>query len=131
MAAKTPLGPLEVEILEWVQEHAPATVRLAAEHFSRERDLARTTVLTILERLRKKGHLERQKAGGSYVYSPSAPINDVRSALVGDFVRTMLGDSLSPFVAYLSKKGRVSAEELSELKRLVQELEQRDSEGKQ
>ena len=125
MGAKTPLGPLEIEILDWVQDHAPATVRRAAEHFHRERELARTTVLTILERLRKKGYLKRRKADGSYEYLSSASMAEVRTALVGDFIHTMLGDSLTPFMAYLSKKGQVSEAELAELKRLVQELDER------
>jgi predicted transcriptional regulator len=125
MGAKTPLGPLELEILEWVQDHAPATVRMAVEQFNQERELARTTILTVMERLRKKGYLERRMVDGLYEYSPSAPMSEVQSTLVGDFIRTMLGDSLTPFVAYLSRRAHVSEAELAELKRLVQELDER------
>jgi predicted transcriptional regulator len=111
-----------------VQDHAPVTVREAAEHFARERELARTTVLTILERLRKKGYLERRKAEGIFEYSPSAPKAEVQNALVGEFVRNVLGGSLTPFMAYLSRKDRVSDAELNELKRLVRELDERQGE---
>ena len=128
MGAKTPLGPLELEVLTWVQDHAPATVRAAADHFARERELARTTVLTILERLRKKGHLERRNIDGVNEYLPAAPRSEVQSALIGDFVRNMLGGSLTPFMAYLTRKGSVSDTELAELKRLVRELDERRSE---
>jgi predicted transcriptional regulator len=121
---------LELEILTWVQDHAPVTVRDAAEHFARERELARTTVTTILERLRKKGYLERRLAGSVNEYLPAAPKAEVQSALIGEFVRNVLGGSLSPFMAYLTRKDRISDAELEELKRLVRELEEhREGEG--
>jgi len=132
MKQNTTLGPLELELLEWMQENHPATVRSAADHFARERDLARTTILTTLERLRKKGYLERRMHAGVYQYSPSAPKSEVQSAMIGDFVRNVLGGSLTPFMAYLTRKERVSDAELEELKRLVQELDdQREREAQQ
>jgi predicted transcriptional regulator len=119
------LGRAEFQILQYVIEHQPATMRAAADHFARESGLARTTVLTVVERLRQKGFLSRKRVAGIYHYSAKVPRADVLHSLVGEFVETTLGGSLSPFVAYLSRNANVSAAELDELKRLVRDLDQR------
>lgn len=118
----------ELEVLRYVQDHAPVTTRQAAEHFAETRQVARTTVLTLLERLRAKGQLEREKAGSVYVYRPSAPKAEVQRTLVRDFIERALGGSLSPFVAYLSREAEVSDAELEELRRLVSDLDERREE---
>jgi predicted transcriptional regulator len=84
---------------------------------------ARTTVLTIMERLRRKGYVARKRVKGVYRYSPKVAKDDLLRKLVGDFVDTTLGGSVSPFVAYLSEGGPVSEDDLSTLKRLVHEME--------
>ena len=52
-----------------VAERGPATVGEVARGFGEARGLARTTVLTVMERLRRKGYLGRAKDGGAYRYS--------------------------------------------------------------
>ena len=59
-----PLGDQELDLLRYVTEHSPITVREAAESYGRDRGLARTTVLTMMERLRSKGYLTRTEVDG-------------------------------------------------------------------
>jgi predicted transcriptional regulator len=118
------LGRAEFQILQFLLDHQPCTVRSAADHFSRENGLARTTVLTVVERLRQKGFLTRKRVGGIFQYSAKVPQAEVLHSLVGEFVEETLGGSMSPFVAYLARKLHVSDAELEELKRIVRELEQ-------
>lgn len=123
---KEKLGEAELEVLRFVSDRDGTTVREAAEHFADARGLARTTVLTMMERLRKKGFLTREDADGGFRYLPSQSKATVLRGLVGDFVERSLGGSLQPFVAYLAEKRGVSADELAELRSLVEELERRD-----
>jgi predicted transcriptional regulator len=51
------IGRAELEVLRYVQDHHPASVRQVAEHFAESKGHVRTTILTVLERLRKKGYL--------------------------------------------------------------------------
>jgi predicted transcriptional regulator len=119
------IGDQELALLRFVAEHGPATVGQAAERFGVPRGLARSTVLTMMERLRKKGHLTRRQVEGVYQYAPrTAPGAAVRQA-VHSFVDRTLGGSVAPFVAYLSERERLSDEELAELESLVARL-QRD-----
>ena len=125
MAESTaPLGPTELEVLRYLGDHYPLTVGEVAEHFARTTGHARTTILTIMERLRAKGHLTRRRVGGAYVYSPVVATDDLLRGLVKTFVDTTLAGSVSPFVAYLAEGGSVSDSDLDELKRLVRDLEQ-------
>jgi predicted transcriptional regulator len=117
-----PVGEQELVVLRWVAEHGPATVGEVAEKFGEPQGLARSTVLTVMERLRAKGHLTRRKVEGVYQYSSRVPLTELLSGVVGDFVTKSLAGSLSPFAAWLSRAEEVSDEELRELEDAVARL---------
>jgi predicted transcriptional regulator len=120
---KTSLGQAEWEILRYISEHHPVTVREVADYAAGTRGQARTTILTVMERLRKKRYLTRRKLGGTYQYSPKIPAADIMQNFVKQFVENTLQGAMSPFFAYLSKTADVSDKELDELKQLVDDLE--------
>jgi len=120
---KAPLGSTEIEILRYIADHHPISVGEVAEHFAQTTGQARTTVLTIMERLRRKGHLVRKQMQGIYRYSPRVAKQDFLQGLVKNFVDTTLGGSVSPFVAFLSESGPISQDDLDALKRLVRDME--------
>lgn len=123
------IGDQEMALLRWVADRGNATVGEAAEGFGTERGLARSTVLTMMERLRRKGHLERRKAQGVYRYSsPLGPSELLRGA-VERFVEQTLDGSVSPVVAYLADTEGLSREEVDELEALVSRLQARRGEG--
>jgi len=116
------VGRAELEILHFVQDHHPVSVRDVADYFAETHGHVRTTILNVMERLRKKGFLTRRKSGGVFQYQPCVGKADLLRSLVGDFVEKTLGGSLSPFVAYLSRDAKLSGKELDELKQVVSEL---------
>ncbi len=128
--SESSIGQEELAVLQYVQDNFPITVREVSDHFS-EFGKARTTILTVMERLRSKKFLVRDKVAGSYRYSPRLSQSEVLNSVVGDFVRSMLGGSLSPFVAYMSESKDVSDEELKELRKLVRDLEKNRRENQQ
>ena len=123
MASRRSIGRAELEVLNFVQDHHPVTVREVADHFAHTKGNVRTTVLNVMQRLVRKGYLSRKKEEGVFRYSPRVAKGQVLRGLVGEFVEKALGGSLSPFVAYLAEDGNVSAAELEELKQLVNDLE--------
>ena len=120
---KAPFGSTEIEILRYIGDHHPISVGDVAEHVAQTTGQARTTVLTIMERLRQKGHLTRRKVGGVYRYSPKMAKQDLLRNLVRNFVDTTLGGSVTPFVAFLSESDSLSEDDLDTLKRLMCDLE--------
>jgi len=122
MRRKT-IGDQELALLQYLGENQPASVGEVAAGFGEARGLARSTVLTMMERLRSKGYLQRAQHGGVYRYQTTAEQQDVVSSAVGSFVEKTLQGSISPFVAWMSEKAEVSDNELAELEALVSRLQ--------
>ena len=114
------LGPLEWRTLEtlWARE-SPASVRDLTPEFP---DIAYTTLMTTLDRLHRKGVLDREKLGRAFVYRPRMNRSEFESARAGDAVRAALksGGSLAPLASYLvDAVGDRDRELLDELETLV------------
>ena len=116
------IGDQELALLQYLAERGGATVGEAAEEYGAPRGLARSTVLTMMERLRAKGRLERRQVAGVYRYTSLAAAGEVMRGVGKSFVEKTLGGSVSPFVTYLTEEAEVSAEDLAELEELVAKL---------
>jgi len=124
------LGPLELDVLRYASDHAPITVRSVAAHFAKTSGQARTTVLTVMERLRNKGYLTRRKVKGVHHYVPTVPKAELLQRMVGDFVTEVLGGTVSPFVAWLTQSTDLSEDEIRKLSKLLETIERREQQGK-
>lgn len=122
MRQKEKIGRAQLEILQYVADHAPVTVRQVAEWLGESRGLTRTTALNVMERLREKGYLTREPVDGVYHYSPSLPKPQLLRSLVREFVQEVLGGSVEPFVAYLVEEAELTDEERRNLEERVREL---------
>jgi predicted transcriptional regulator len=127
MNAKT-IGDQELALLRYVAEQGEVSVGQVAEGFGAPRGLARSTVLTMMERLRRKGRLDRKQVDGIYQYFSPVPSGEVMRGAVRSFVERTLSGSVSPFVAYLTETAEVSDAELAELEELVARLKAQRSE---
>jgi predicted transcriptional regulator len=126
---KAPLGQQQLEVLHYVTDHAPVTAAQVVAHFAARHNLARTTILTVMDRLCHKGYLTRAKVGNVYHYQPSAPKAQMLTSIVDDFVERVLGGSPRVLMVYLAQKADLSDEEWSDLKQLVHDLDaQREDE---
>lgn len=78
-------GELEAAIMDVVWEAADAvTVRDVLDALRDTRDPAYTTVQTVMDILRNKGWLEREKDGRAYRYRPTASRQEYTARLIGD-----------------------------------------------
>jgi predicted transcriptional regulator len=126
MSSQKPLksiGDQELALLRFVSDAGHATVAEAVERFGQPRGLARSTVLTMMERLRKKGHLTRRPQEGVYHYSPRTAHGTAVKQAVKRFVDRTLDGSIAPFVAYLAEREQLSDEELAELETVLARLQ--------
>ena len=126
MSSQRPLksiGDQELALLRLIGDAGPLTVGQAAERFGQPRGLARSTVLTMMERLRKKGHLTRKLQDGLYHYAPRTAHGTAVREAIRQFVDRTLDGSIAPFVAYLGEREEVSDEDLAELKAMLAKLQ--------
>ena len=85
-----PLGHLENTVMEQVWARGESNVREVVDRL--ERPLAYTTVMTTLDRLYKKGLLERRKSDRAFVYSPKLSRREWEQKLAGHLVAGLLAD---------------------------------------
>ena len=116
------IGEQELALLRHIADRGAATVGEAADAFGAPRGLARSTVLTMMERLRRKGHLARRLADGIYHYRARRTSSELLKGAVQRFVERSLDGSVAPFLAYLSDAERVTEAELRELQDIVAKL---------
>ncbi|MFS4461030.1 BlaI/MecI/CopY family transcriptional regulator [Bdellovibrio sp. HCB2-146] len=117
------LGEQEIEILRFVSSQGQVSVREAAAHFEQEKGLARTTILTVLERLRNKGFLSREKVDGVFRYSEKIDTGLVMKGKVAEFVERTLGGSVSPLLNYFAGGKNLSADEIEKLRDIIADFD--------
>jgi len=117
------LTDTELEIMHVVWELDGGTVRQVHELLNKQRPLAYTTVMTMMNILEEKGHLTRRKEGRAYHYEPVRPKNQVISGMVDDFVGRVFEGSAAPLVVSLVKDKKISKKDLDEIARMIRETE--------
>lgn len=120
---KKKMSEREAEVVRFIAARGASSVREVADHFAEVRGDARTTVLTLMERLRDKGYLGRKRVRGVFHYHSTLSETELRERLVGDFIEGPLAGSTSPFVAYLSNRESLEPSEIEELRALLDRLE--------
>jgi len=115
------LGPLEVSVMEILWSHGDSNVHDVTQKL--DRPLAYTTVMTTLDRLYKKGLLQRRKAERAFFYSPRWSRAEWEQKRAGEFVKGFLEapeTSGELLVSYLvDAVGRYDEALLDELERKI------------
>ena len=77
------------------------TVREIRDQLAPRRPRAYTTIMTIMDRLARKGIVERRKSGRAYIYRPTLSVEDARNHALGQIVESFFGGSRETAAAYL------------------------------
>ena len=122
------LGELELAVLKTIWEQQPCTVQQVAKILGKRRGCARTTVLTVMQRLHAKDFLKRRKVGRVFQYVPTEGRNKVISRLIGQFLDKVLDGSALPFVTYLTERKGLTQEQAAALRAIAEKLESKQKE---
>lgn len=117
------LTPTQLEILHAVWQLGPAPATVAAIWEQVQRDLARTTVLTQVQRLEKKGWLLRTDALNAAAYRAAMPKDQAERRLAKRFVSDFFAGSTAGLVKSLLGSGRIARAELEALKAVIARAE--------
>jgi predicted transcriptional regulator len=113
------LGDLEAVIMQRMWDRTePATVRDLVEELRQSRDIAYTTVMTVMDNLHRKGWLHRTQQGRAYEYSTIAG----RAEYVAMVMRDALDDSGDPALALQHFVGTITAAEAIALRQALDDL---------
>lgn len=93
--------PLEMECLHSLWRLGEASVKEVQEDLASSRTLAYTTVMTLLERLAKRGRVARKKQGRAFRYVPSATRDEMQRLAVRELVGLHFDGSVDNLAAYL------------------------------
>jgi predicted transcriptional regulator len=96
--------PLELECLKALWLLGEGTVKDVQAALAPSRALAYTTVMTLLDRLARKGAVTRRKAGRAFLYSPVVSRELVRRAAVQELVSSLFGGSEDELLEFLSRR---------------------------
>jgi predicted transcriptional regulator len=118
------LTPNELAIMKVVWRLEKATVRDVYEALRTRRDIAYTTVMTMMKILEEKGYLKKTRIDRAYQYRPSQPRHQVIGAIVRDFLDRVFDGAAAPLLVQLAKDGRLSKDDKETIRRLAQEIEE-------
>ncbi len=118
------LGDLQLAILRTLWTSGEAAVADVHEAL-RERDLALTTIATMLRKMEEKGLVAHRENGRQFVYRAKVDPDLVQRNLVGDLVTKLFdGDPLA-LVNHLLRAGEIELSELDELRKHVADAERK------
>ncbi|MCR9131520.1 MAG: BlaI/MecI/CopY family transcriptional regulator [bacterium] len=122
-----PLGKTELEVLQIVWELEEATVNDVRNRILKKRQVAYTTIMTVMKNLTEKGALKYRKEGNAYVYSATRKQDPekVKSKLLNLTLEKVFNGSAAALVQTLVQNEQVSKEELAEIKKLIDNMEER------
>jgi BlaI family penicillinase repressor len=112
---------LELEILKVLWKDGPATVRAVRDSLAGTRDLAYTSVMTVMNIMTQKGFLKRVKDGQSFVYSPRVSERETTRRMLGDLVDRLFDGSAAAAMLNLLETSDIDEEELKRLRALLNE----------
>lgn len=117
------LGPLESEVMDLVWNLGEAKVRDVYRVLLKKREIAYTTVMTIMGNLASKGALNRHWQNRAYVYVPAVSRDDFARAKVIEIVDNILDVFTEPAMAYLvDRMAQVDPQRLAELEKAIARL---------
>lgn len=113
------MSPAETEILRLVWQLGEATVQQIQAALPAHRTVAYKTVQTLLRRLEEKGYLTHKTEGKAHVFCPAVKREAVVKRTVLDFLDRLFGGDPRPLMQFLAEDGRIDAEDIEELRRLI------------
>jgi predicted transcriptional regulator len=118
----------ELEIMKIVWDRERATVRDVYETLRTRRQIAYTTVMTMMRILERKGHLRVSRAERAYLYRPARPRQRVLGEMVREFVDRVFGGAPEPLVQHLVRDRHLTEADLREIAAQLKSLEKEEAE---
>lgn len=120
----TSLTDLQLAIMRILWDRAESTVLEVQERLRPERDLAQTTIATLLSRLEKRGVVGHRLDGRQFVYHPLVSEQEVRRSMVSELTTLLFDGSPAALMSHLLGSRDMDPGDLDRVKRMIAEAEQ-------
>ena len=118
------LTPQELAIMKIVWRLEKATVRDVYEAIRSKREIAYTTVMTMMKILEDKGYLKKIRVDRAYEYRPTQARGQVLGHMVRDFLDRVFDGAAAPLLVHLAKDSRLSREDKEKIRRLAEAMDE-------
>jgi predicted transcriptional regulator len=128
MARKARLQPTnsELEILRVLWQRGPSTVREVYETINQVKATGYTTVLKLMQIMTEKGLVQRDEEQRAHVYEARFEQGETQRQLVGDLLERAFDGSAAKLLMHVLSDKKASAEELSEIRKLLDKYEREE-----
>ena len=116
------ISSAEHEIMEVLWRESPLTAAEVAGRVPAEKGWSIRTVKTMLSRLLGKGILSHEEEGRRYLYRPAVAREDYVAQESGRMIDRLFGGRITPLVAHLAERERLSEEDIAEIEALLKAL---------
>lgn len=117
------ISEAEAVVMEVLWQRNPLSAEEVVTALSGRSEWAEPTVKTLLNRLLNKGALRADKDGRRYLYAPALTREAWIAQQSEGFVERLFGGRVAPLVAHFSEQGRLTAADIAELRRLIEDLD--------
>jgi predicted transcriptional regulator len=122
------LSEVQLTFMRVLWDRGPSTVADVHAALATSRDLAPTTVATVLSRLEKRGLITHRASGRQFVYRAVVSEQQVRRSMLSRVVEYLFEGDVTAVLSHLLSAREIDAEDLVEIKALIAEKERKSRE---
>ena len=117
------ISDAESVVMEVLWGRSPLAADEVVAGLSARSDWAEPTIKTLLNRLLKKGAVRAERDGRRYLYSPVLTRDAWVASQSEGVLDRLFGGRVAPLVAHFSERGKLSQDDIDELRRLIGEID--------
>jgi predicted transcriptional regulator len=121
----------ELEILQFLWTHGSSSLGEICAALRQQRQVATTTVATVLKVMREKGLAKRRKTSRGFSWSAIVKREKTASGMIGKLIERVFEGSAQQLVAHLVEDGNLSSDDLDEIRLLLDKRESSAKSSKQ
>lgn len=120
------LGRVQLQIMQVLWQRGRATAREITDELNQlenSKPIAHSTVQTLLRKMEAKGAVTHQSADRIFIFEPVHERSEVTNGAVSDLLARLFDRSITGLVAHLVRQEKISPEELSGLRQIIEQAE--------
>lgn len=121
---RLPMSDAEREVLKLLWDHGPLTAReVLAQSVESGQDWSRSTVITLLQRLEKKGYVACDKSQFAFVFASAVSREEEMQARMQELASDLCDGETLPLVLAFAQQHRFSEDELERFRKMIDTIE--------